>query len=308
MTRILLLTALLLIVAAPASAALLKSDIRVNGDQVLLSDIFADLPDGIDRAIAPAPKPGGQYVLDRRTITRVAARYRVSWSGPATMTGATITRVARSVEAPAIAESLADQINIEGDFEGDIRVELNNRATRLHLAGNAKPVLDFENVRIDPLSRRFKATLIALSDTSPEQRKNISGRIVETIKVPVPARRLTADDVIARSDLNWISIERGNSAESYADENALVGMSPRRPLAAGRPIRERDIQQPLLVKRNHFVQISYLRGNLSLGCRGRALADASKGETVRVLNPASNRIVDAVVTGSDQVAVSPIGQ
>jgi len=47
--------------------------------------------------------------------------------------------------------------------------------------------------------------------------------------------------------------------------------------------------------------------NMVLSTQGKAVQDGAKGEVIRVQNIESNRIVDATVVGSNQVAVTVPG-
>src|SRR3546814_15228367 len=81
------------------------------------------------------------------------------------------------------------------------------------------------------------------------------------------------------------------------DAGDLVGMSPRRGLAANTPIRIHDVERPIDVARGDTVVMPLQSGALMIPARGRALDQGSLGQVVRVLNVDSNRPVEAVVTG-----------
>lgn len=59
------------------------------------------------------------------------------------------------------------------------------------------------------------------------------------------------------------------------------------------------------VRRNEPVTLVYQTGGVSLTLRGRALEDAAVGQPVRVLNTASNRTIDAIVTGPGVARTNP---
>ena len=60
----------------------------------------------------------------------------------------------------------------------------------------------------------------------------------------------------------------------------------------------------ILVARNATVTIVLQTGSLSLSAVGRAVEEGSRGDTIRVLNVASNRQIEGTVVGPDTVSVS----
>src|SRR3546814_2370244 len=87
------------------------------------------------------------------------------------------------------------------------------------------------------------------------------------------------------------------------DAGDLVGMSPRRGLAANTPIRIHDVERPIDVARGDTVVMTLQSGALMITARGRALDQGALGQVVRVLNVDSNRTVEAVVTGPNAVSI-----
>lgn len=59
------------------------------------------------------------------------------------------------------------------------------------------------------------------------------------------------------------------------------------------------------VRRGDAVTLTYLAPGLSLSLRARALEDAAIGQSVRLLNPTSNRTLDAIVTGPGAARAHP---
>lgn len=59
------------------------------------------------------------------------------------------------------------------------------------------------------------------------------------------------------------------------------------------------------VRRGDTVTLVYAAPGLSLSMRARALEDAAVGQNVRLLNTASNRTIDAIVTGPGAARATP---
>src|SRR3546814_18103996 len=73
------------------------------------------------------------------------------------------------------------------------------------------------------------------------------------------------------------------------DPEKIVGMSPRRVLIEGRPIRVGDVRPPILVPRGSIVTIMFSTGAMTLTARGKAAEDGAEGDTIRVQNTKSGR-------------------
>lgn len=82
-----------------------------------------------------------------------------------------------------------------------------------------------------------------------------------------------------------------------------AGKEARRTLPAGITLRASDIMEPLVVHRGDRVVVSLRSGSLTITAPGKALADASAGEPVRVLNLATNRSLDAQAKAAGEVEV-----
>jgi flagella basal body P-ring formation protein FlgA len=52
-----------------------------------------------------------------------------------------------------------------------------------------------------------------------------------------------------------------------------------------------------IIKRGDLVTITYAAPGINLSTRARAASDAREGQIVRLINPASNRTIDAIATG-----------
>jgi|GEM_PF-891110 len=124
-------------------------------------------------------------------------------------------------------------------------------------------------------------------------------------EVPMLARPIAAGEIIASADVVMGDPGGRVPSDAVTELTGLIGQAARRALVPGRLVRASDVRIPLAVKKGDTVTLIYTAGAVRLTARGRALADASVGEPVRVLNPQSNRTVDAFVTASGEARVSP---
>ncbi len=87
------------------------------------------------------------------------------------------------------------------------------------------------------------------------------------------------------------------------DPKRVVGMLTRRSLAAGSVLTERAVEAPRLVRRGQQVVMVARAGGLEVRSAGNALSDGAEGDTVRVRNMRSERVVEALVTAPGTVVV-----
>lgn len=120
----------------------------------------------------------------------------------------------------------------------------------------------------------------------------------------VAAAPLIAHQVISEADVETrrvdISSARGRTFSSVGE---VVGMETTCYLQAASVLTAQSLAQPILVRRGEVVQLVASRPGFVIRATGIAQADGRRGQVVRVLNPASRRVVDAEVTGPQQARV-----
>ena len=129
------------------------------------------------------------------------------------------------------------------------------------------------------------------------------------IEVPVPSRRISANEVITKRDIKWVKVRQNRLPRGViVDINELIGKAPKRGLRAGIPVRTANVQQPILVPKGSLVTIYLKAPRMMLTAQGKALDNGSDGEVIRITNIQSNKVIEAEVTGVAKVAVLPIGK
>ena len=120
----------------------------------------------------------------------------------------------------------------------------------------------------------------------------------------MPLRRIARGEVIREDDLAWIKFRVGRlTRDTVMDLEAIVGMTPRRALSPDKPIPGSDIQRPVVIAKNSIVIMTLRVANMIISAQGRAMDDGAMGDTIRVMNTHSQRIIDAEVSGPDAVIV-----
>lgn len=136
------------------------------------------------------------------------------------------------------------------------------------------------------------------------QTRRIAGLALVTVPVPVPVRNVMPDEILTEADLKVVRLPHGRvGAFAVTDTEDLVGMQVRRVLTQGRPIMTQSVIEPLVIDRGDLVSIRFRDGPLELSAPGRALADAHRGQPVKIVNLVSNASVVGIATEKGLVEV-----
>ncbi len=308
MNRSLALLALLLcplLVGRPAFAEVtLRSSVVVDGNVVKLGDLFDNVGDKADVAVARAPAPGRRVTVDADWLRRVAAMNGIDWR-PQTVfdqslierSGVTITHT--QIEAE-ILRALADQ-----NIPANSQVELASRSMQIVVPIDASLQMDVRDLSYDSEYKRFSATIEVPAHSPSATRVHVSGRIVSTLQVPVLARPIGRGDVITAHDIVWTRMrEDAVRRDIVTDAEHIIGLTPRQEMRAGQMVAANDLQKPVVVTRGALVTMVLRSGTMSLSAQGRAVEEGSVGDVIRITNTHSNLTVEGKITAPNIVTVT----
>ncbi|MGF7153923.1 flagellar basal body P-ring formation chaperone FlgA [Novosphingobium gossypii] len=120
---------------------------------------------------------------------------------------------------------------------------------------------------------------------------------------PVLARTVERGEVLSRTDFETARIAPAVARGALGPAEA-AGQETTRRILAGTPVRAADVAVPRLVRRGENVTIAVVSGAMRITSPGRALADAGKGEPVRVLNLATSRTLEGVAAATGEVRIA----
>mgnify|MGYP003665245243 CR=1 FL=1 len=122
--------------------------------------------------------------------------------------------------------------------------------------------------------------------------------------VVVSSRALPRGTVVTESDVFVeeldVSLLRGHILENA---DGAIGQSMRRALNAGAPLTLDILTPPILIKRGDAVVLTAQRNGVSIRQTGTAMQDGEKGRQIPVRNTSSDRVIQAIVTGSGEAEV-----
>lgn len=302
------LIALFVLFATPVMAATVREQTTIDRDQVVVGDLFDDVGEAAAQPVGTAPAPGAKNTYDVSALNRVAKAYNLNWQPNRLDVKAIVSRAATKVSTAqiqdAVRTTLADQIKTGTTTKYD--VQLDRRQLELNLpASQTVANVKLVDFNYDPKSYRFSSSLIVeLNGTDTAPVTALTGRAVPQYEVPVVLHRIEPGVVIAESDLSYITVAADKiTPDLIRDINQMAGRETRRPLMEGSTISANDLRPALLVKRGNMVTMVVETGSLRITARGRALADAAKGQTVRVMNLQSNKTVEGTVSDNGDVLI-----
>lgn len=293
----------------PAGQQIILRDMAVVSDNLVrVGDLFINTGEKAAREVGYAPAPGRRMVFDARTLYRLARAHGLEWRPMSIHDKAVIERDSVIVSGTEVEDRILAALRDKGIAMDGVDVELNNPMLKLHLPADATETVDVEDLNYTAGNRRFSAILTIPGDGLNMRRVRVAGRVHRVSGVPVLARRVMRGEIISERDIEWLQLRSGRIPyNTVLDADALIGLSPKRTLRAGAPVRMSEVQQPVLVSKGAQVTLVLETPSMTLTARGRALEDGGHGDTIRVTNAQSHTVVEGEVTAAGTVAVSPSG-
>ena len=131
----------------------------------------------------------------------------------------------------------------------------------------------------------------------------VSGHIVIKHSVPVLVHRLEAGTLVGEADITWADVTDDRMSGIVTSDEAIVNHELKQDTDAGIPIHERNMMAPRFVVRGNLVTMKIETPVMTITAQGRALQDGKFGDTVRVLNTQSNRVVEGSVESDGVVRI-----
>jgi flagella basal body P-ring formation protein FlgA len=300
------LAALFLLLTLPfaaAAAPLLKPAVTVREPLIRLGDLFDDVGERAQVAVATSPPPGSRMVLGSSWLAALADSQHIGWQPTSRFDQVVVERATREVGADEISQRLLEALS-ERTLVTNAELKLDAPTLHLAVAATDTGPLGVDGLTLDPRSGRFAAFVSVSATNDGGERLRVSGRLIRMAEVPVPARLLAAGEAIAAGDVTTIMLRTDRvSADLLLQTSDLVGKAPRHSLRPGEPVHASDVEVPLVVHRGTLVTILLETPALRLSTEGKAMDDGGMGAVIRVANTKSSRVIDAVVTGPGLVTI-----
>ncbi|MDR7040044.1 flagella basal body P-ring formation protein FlgA [Methylobacterium sp. BE186] len=148
-----------------------------------------------------------------------------------------------------------------------------------------------------PPARRLALALALVADPAAAS--------PEALMLPVPTVTIYPGDTIRESMLRWQTYPQTFRARAAVIDAplAMVGRTARRTLLPGEPVPVNAVDDPRLVSRGAPTQIVFEENGLVITTVGAPLQNGGLGETIRVRNTDTGRIVLGTVMADGRIRI-----
>jgi flagella basal body P-ring formation protein FlgA len=262
------------------------------------------VPSAIDRDIAQAPPPCKPAIYDEAVLNKLADTYRLDWTPQNSIDHAVVTSACARITSDMVRDHIVAKLKLDNNIKDRVfDITLDGHTPEIDLPADKNPDFTLENFAYDPLAKRFRADLTAQIARGPYS-VPVSGHVEVKRSIPILARRLEAGTTISEADLDWIQVpEERVSADVITEPSQLIGRELRHDKAENDLMHSHDVVPPRLVVRGTLITMQIETPFMTVTAQGKAQQDGAMGETVRVLNTQSNRMIEGVVTGPGTIDI-----
>lgn len=204
----------------------------------------------------------------------------------------------------ADAESALSQALSEKSEGRKIRANITSHSGDALFSYGSPLTVEVRGLTSDPQTHRWSASLMFVAEGLIVSALPVSGRMEETLEVPVLKRQVRAGEVITEKDIAVhdfaLNVVR---SDTVTDMAGLIGKSPQRVISQHRPIRAGELARPALVKKGAIVQMRYAASGMEITTAGQAAGEGARGEVIAVRNLASKKLVRAMIDDDASVRV-----
>lgn len=187
--------------------------------------------------------------------------------------------------------------------EGKIRVSADKIDSRLTLKACAEDKLVVFNPYQSPI---LETSTMGIKCQEQDNHWSLYVPIrISILKTVYIARRaLMKGEHISGHDMYQAEIDVHKLKNGYFEDiDELVGQVCKQNIAINTPFNPHNIELPKVVRKGEKVSIVTNNNNLMVSMDGIAISDGSMGETIKVKNLVSKKIIEAQIAGEKQVTV-----
>ncbi len=202
----------------------------------------------------------------------------------------------------SIREAIHRYLLVElADSEDEITVKVGRLDKRLRLKQCEAPV----NISLPPSAQRVGGVTVKVScEQGSSWTIYVQSEVVRFGYVMVAKRALHRGEIISQEDIEPRRASLGLIRGGYITKTEnILDWEARKNIAIGKIVSPNAIRRPLLVKRGDVVVIIVKSKTLEVKMSGIAKSSGAKGETIRVINRSSKKVVEGVVIKAGVVQV-----
>lgn len=184
----------------------------------------------------------------------------------------------------------------------NVQVNLTSLNKQLRLPQCGKSL----KVKMAPGTKLLGNTSLAVSCASPQQWKiHVAAHIDGQVNVLIARHPITRGSLIQKTDLEYVNRRYSQLNHGYYDSAKLLNnMEAKRNIKTGQVLTPSLVKAQKLVLRGQHITIVAQNGGLNLRVKGKALMDGQQGQTIKVKNMNSKKLIYARVVSAGIVKVN----
>lgn len=301
------LTGLWLAVIMPQAtiAASLKSDVTVYSNLVLAKDLFDDAGKYGHHPLFLAPDLGSSGRISAERVLSEAhdvGIFDISLNGVEVIA---VHRPSQKISDNDITAELKREITDRLTSQIDFEIKTTSIPPLTHGDPRVANALTIKDIRLQAENTRFQ-TVVHIKTPRGETLIPVRGTITEMKKVVTLTRDMERNYILQAGDFEEqrVAVTRVKSGAVLSPEG-LIGKAVTRNLNTNAILREQDVTEPLVVRANDPVSITYSVPGLLVTAQGRALDSGPKNAIISVMNLQSRRAIRGRITDKGEILVEP---
>ncbi len=272
---------------------------KISGDESLYRDLLSELK-GI--ALTESPPANAAITLVGETILATIRDAGIDnesfgYSIPKTVV---VKRKGRVVERTEVIQELRELLKTHNAFDLQVR-EVDWEATHVVPVGPSVTRVDLLG---EPRAGKLPIRVEVLVHDRPEARFVANATVDDWREVPVLRTNVERGMLIRPEDLQVVRLNLNRQPADVVDDlKQLIGKRAKSRLTAGETIRKSVVDIPPLIPRGKSVSMIYELRGFRATAAGIALEDGQKGDSIRLENSVSKRIIRGIIMSSDEVQV-----
>ena len=187
----------------------------------------------------------------------------------------------------------------------DVEIEIFGGKTEYQFAQADDAKIMLNDFKIDENQGRFTAEAEIFADGNQADKTKLVGRYYLIAKAWVPARDITKDHLITDADLQEVKVRQTRLKNgAFSSKEDIVGKQATKLLKSGKIIEKNDLQEEIIIKKGQTVTAVYTKKGLQITSKMQALANASKGQAIKLLNLNSKKEVIGTAKESGWVEIN----
>lgn len=123
--------------------------------------------------------------------------------------------------------------------------------------------------------------------------------------VLIANRFIRTGEIISEEDISSAEQDKNHLSDGYfKDTQAIIGLAARHSIYSGSVFSKTNTIPLPLIKKNQTVSLAIKTGPVEIQMLGIAKSDGYLNQPIKILNPSSKKIIDAIVKSSDKAEIN----